>query len=290
MHNLIMIPSSVFLLQTRVLKSSSRDVIPSNLHQVNQPFDHLRKWTKDHPLDNVIENPSRLVSTNANSKLMSCVWELVPRPDHIMLINLKWLFKVKLDEFEGVLKNNARLVAKGYRQEEGIDFKESFVPAARIEAIKIFIASVAHKNMVVYQMDVKTAFLNGVLREEVHVSQPDGFVDQDHPNYVYRLKKTLYGLKHALRAWYDMLSRIPVVPTCYRGMVDSLIYLTSSGPDLVFVACMCARYQAMPTEKHLTVVKWVFQYLKGTINMGLWYPKDTKIELTAYADADHAGC
>ncbi|GJZ34042.1 retrovirus-related pol polyprotein from transposon TNT 1-94 [Tanacetum coccineum] len=220
-----------------------------------------------------------------------------------MLINLKWLFKVKLDEFEEVLKNKTRLVAKGYRQEEGIDFEESFAPAARIEAIRIFIANDAHKNMVVYQMDVKTAFLNGVLREDVYVSQPEGFVDQDHPNYVYRLKKILYGLKQAPRA-YDPVDtpmvdrtkldevpqRIPVVPTFYRGMVGSLMYLTSSGPDLVFVACMCARYQARPTEKHLTVVKRVFWYLKRTINMGLWYPKDIRIELTTYADADHAGC
>nr|GFA91231.1 hypothetical protein [Tanacetum cinerariifolium] len=125
----------------------------------------------------------------------STVWELVPRPDKVMVITLKWIYKVKLDELGGILKNKARLVARGYRQEEGIDFEESFAPVARLEAIRIFLAYATHKNMVVYQMDVKTAFLNGNLREEVYVSQPNGFVDQDNPNHVYKLKKALYGLK-----------------------------------------------------------------------------------------------
>nr|GEZ51178.1 retrovirus-related Pol polyprotein from transposon TNT 1-94 [Tanacetum cinerariifolium] len=114
--------------------------------------------------------------------------------------------KVKLDELGGKLKNKARLVTRGYRQEEGIDFEESFALVARLEAIQIFLAYAVHKNMVVYQMDVKTAFLNGNLREEVYVSQPDGFVDPDNPNHVYKLKKALYRLKQAPRAWYDMLS------------------------------------------------------------------------------------
>nr|GFD00457.1 retrovirus-related Pol polyprotein from transposon TNT 1-94 [Tanacetum cinerariifolium] len=118
------------------------------------------------------------------------VWELVPRLDKVMVITLKWIYKVKLDELGGILKNKARLVARGYRQEEGIDFEESFAPVARLEAIWIFLAYAAHKYMVVYQMDVKTAFLNGV-----YVSQPDGFVDSDNPNHVYKLKKALYGLK-----------------------------------------------------------------------------------------------
>nr|GFC12008.1 retrovirus-related Pol polyprotein from transposon TNT 1-94 [Tanacetum cinerariifolium] len=123
-----------------------------------------------------------------------------------MVITLKWIYKVKLDELGGILKNKAQLVARGYRQEEGIDFEELFAPVTRLEAIRIFLAYAAQKNMVVYQMDVKTAFLNGNLREEVYVSQPDGFVDADNPNHVYKLKKALYGLKQAPRAWYDMLS------------------------------------------------------------------------------------
>nr|GEY24643.1 retrovirus-related Pol polyprotein from transposon TNT 1-94 [Tanacetum cinerariifolium] len=116
-----------------------------------------------------------------------------------MIIALKWIYKVKLDEYGDVLKNKAQLVAKGYRQDEGIDFVESFAPVSRIEAIRIFIANAASKNMTIYQMDVKTAFLNGELKEKVYVSQPEGFVDPDHPTHVYRLKKALYGLKQAPR-------------------------------------------------------------------------------------------
>ncbi|GKG07547.1 retrovirus-related pol polyprotein from transposon TNT 1-94 [Tanacetum coccineum] len=112
-----------------------------------------------------------------------------------MIISLKWIYKVKLDGYGEVLKNKARLVANGYRQEEGIDFEESFAPVTRIEAIRIFITNAASKNITIYQMDVKIAFLNGELKEEVYVSQPEGFIDPDHPRYVYRLKKALYELK-----------------------------------------------------------------------------------------------
>ncbi|GKF23830.1 retrovirus-related pol polyprotein from transposon TNT 1-94 [Tanacetum coccineum] len=124
-----------------------------------------------------------------------------------MIITLEWIYKVKLDEMGGILKNKAHLVARGYRQKEGINFEESFALVARLDAIRIFFAYVAHMSMIVYQMDVKTAFLNDILREEVYVSQPDGFVDQDNPNHMYKLKKALYRLKQALRAWYDLLSK-----------------------------------------------------------------------------------
>nr|GEU74650.1 hypothetical protein [Tanacetum cinerariifolium] len=201
-------------------------------------------------------------------------------------------------------------------------------------------------------MDVKTTFLNDILRKEVYVSQPDGFVDKDNLNHVYKLKKALYGLKQAPHAWYDLLSKFvlsqefskgtvdptlfirrqgkdilmskyaleslkkygmessnpvdtPMVekskldedpqekaidPTHYRGMVGTLMYLTASKPYLTFVVCMSARYQAKPTEKHLHAVKRIIKYLRGTINKGLWYPKDSSIALIAYADVDHAGC
>ncbi|GKA97330.1 retrovirus-related pol polyprotein from transposon TNT 1-94 [Tanacetum coccineum] len=165
---------------------------------------------------------------------------------------------VKTDEFGEVLKNKARLVAQGFRKEEGIDFEKSFAPVTRKEAICIFVANAAHKNITIYQMDVKTAFLNGELKEEVCVSQTEGFVDQDKPTHVYKLKKALYGLKQAPRVWGNQLM-------------------------LHFI-------KVKPTKKNLNVVKWIFQYLKGTINMGLWYLKDTGMSVTAYADADHAGC
>nr|GFB34430.1 retrovirus-related Pol polyprotein from transposon TNT 1-94 [Tanacetum cinerariifolium] len=100
-----------------------------------------------------------------------------------------------------VIRNKTRLVVRGYRQEEGIDFEESFAPVARMEAIRIFLAYVAHKSFIAFQMDVKTAFLHGTLKEDVYVCQPDIFIDADHPSHVYKLKKALYGLKQAPRAW-----------------------------------------------------------------------------------------
>ncbi|GJX51650.1 retrovirus-related pol polyprotein from transposon TNT 1-94, partial [Tanacetum coccineum] len=373
-------------------QSSSGDVSRAEPNQVTQPSDHLKKWSKDHPLNNIVGNPSRPVSTRkqlASYALWCCfhtelskvkpknfkiavtedswfeamqneihefdrlkVWVLVPKPKGVMIIALKWIYKVKLDKYGDILKNKAR----------------------------IFIANAATKNMIIYQMDVKIAFLNGDLQKEVFVSQPEGFKDPDNPTHVYRLKKTLYGLKQAPRAWYDTLLKflmannffkgsvdltlftrksgkhillvqmsmmgqmsfflglqvsqspggifinqakyaleilkkygmdltdpvdtptvdrlkldedlkgILVDQTRFRGMVGSLMYLTASRPDLVFVVCMCARYQAKPTKKHLEAIKRVFRYLKGTINMGLWYPKDNAMSLIAYANADHAGC
>ncbi|GJZ06642.1 retrovirus-related pol polyprotein from transposon TNT 1-94 [Tanacetum coccineum] len=156
-----------------------------------------------HPSVNpVAGEPGSAQSTSGDVSLAEPNQELVPRPDYVMVIGLKWIYKVKLDKYGDVLKNKARLVAKGYRQEEGIDFEESFAPFARIKAIRIFIANAATKNMIIYQMDVKTAFLNGDLQEEVFVSQPEGFEDPDNPTHVYRLKKALYGLKQAPNATF----------------------------------------------------------------------------------------
>nr|GFA60290.1 retrovirus-related Pol polyprotein from transposon TNT 1-94 [Tanacetum cinerariifolium] len=158
-----------------------------------------------------------------------------------MLIKLKWIYKVKTDEFGRVLKNKARLVAQGFRQEEGIDFEESFALVARIEAISIFAENAANKKMMIFQMDIKMAFLNGELKEEVCVSQPKGFVDQDNPSHVHKLKKALYDLKQAPRACDSIdtpileknkldkdLQGTPVDATNYHGMIRSFVYLTSS--------------------------------------------------------------
>ncbi|GJU02987.1 retrovirus-related pol polyprotein from transposon TNT 1-94 [Tanacetum coccineum] len=134
------------------------------------------------------------------------VWELVLRPEGKNIIALKWLWKNKCDAKNIVVQNKTRLMAKGYKQEEGIDFEESFAPVACLEAIRMFIAYAAHKNITIFQMDVKTTFLNGPLKEEVYVSQHEGFIDPKIPDHVYRLKKALYGLKQAPRAWYDKLS------------------------------------------------------------------------------------
>ncbi|GJV47545.1 retrovirus-related pol polyprotein from transposon TNT 1-94 [Tanacetum coccineum] len=205
-----------------------------------------------------------------------------------MIIALKWIYKVKLDEYGDVLKNKARLVAKGYRQEEGIDFEESFAPVARIEAIRIFIANAASKNMTIYQMD-------GELKEEVYVSQPEGFVDPDHLTHVYRLKKALVSqiprhfinqLKFAL----EILKKIGM-DSCDpvdTPMVDQL--KLDEDPLGIPVDQTRFRSMASPTKKHLEALKRVFRYLRGTINWGLWYLKDTAMALTAYPDANHACC
>nr|GFC11423.1 retrovirus-related Pol polyprotein from transposon TNT 1-94 [Tanacetum cinerariifolium] len=189
-------------------QSSSTDTNHTVVHLDHQIPEPNRKWTKDHPLENIIDELARPVSTRLqlhkqallyyyddfltsvepktykDALTQSCwieviqeelndfehleVWELVPRLDKVMLITLKWIYKVKLDELGGILKNKARLVARGYHQEEGIYFEESFASVARIESIRIFLAFAAHMNMVVYQIDVKTAFLNGNLREEMN--------------------------------------------------------------------------------------------------------------------------
>ncbi|GKD44948.1 retrovirus-related pol polyprotein from transposon TNT 1-94 [Tanacetum coccineum] len=240
------------------IESSTTALEPSNVqnfHQV-QPSTHI--WTKDHPLDQVIGDPSKPVMTRQRLHTDSevCmyaltvstiepknikeamadhswiesmqdelnqferlqVWELVPRPEGKNIIALKWLWKNKCDAENIVVRNKTRLVAKGYKQEEGIDFEESFAPVARLEAVRMFIAYAAHKNITIFQMDVKTAFLNGPLKEEVYVSQPEGFIDPEFPDHVYRLKKALYGLKQAPRAWYDKLSSFLIEHGFTKGM------------------------------------------------------------------------
>ncbi|GJT08689.1 retrovirus-related pol polyprotein from transposon TNT 1-94 [Tanacetum coccineum] len=230
------------------------------MHTFYQHHPSAQRWTKDHPLEQVIGNPSQSIRTRhqletdgemfmfaltvsrtkpkniketmADSVWIESmqeerhqfdrldVWELVDIPLCKNVINLKWLWKNKRDEENTVIRNKSCLVAKGYAQKEGIDFEESFAPVARLEAVRLFIAYAAHKSFTVYQMDVKTTFLYGPLKEEVYVNQPDGFVDPYHPDQVYRLKKALYGLKQAPRAWYDELSNFLVSKGFSKGSID----------------------------------------------------------------------
>nr|GEV98940.1 hypothetical protein [Tanacetum cinerariifolium] len=208
------------------------------------------------------------------------VWILVPGPKCKTIIKTKWIFKNKKDESSLVIRNKARLVAFGYSQQE----------------------------------DVKTVFLNGILKEQVYVGQPPGFVSTQYPNHVYALDKALYGLKQAPRYILDILKRFgmknydtvptPIVEqakpkldlvgkpfnhTDYRSMIGLLMYVTSSRTDIMFATCMCTRYQENPNEHHVFAIERIFRYLKGTINLGLWYSKDSDFDLTAYSDADHAG-
>ncbi|GKC38201.1 retrovirus-related pol polyprotein from transposon TNT 1-94, partial [Tanacetum coccineum] len=245
----------------------------SNVRQSHTPFEHLGKWTKNHPIANVISDPSHSVSTR-NQLQTDAKWCYFDA----------FLTLVKTDKLGGVLKNKARLVAQGFRQEGGIGFEESFAPVTRIEAIRIFVANAAHKNM-----DISK-------RRGLRFSLK-GFVNPvDNPSRVYKLKKALYGLKQAPRAWYNMLSSFlisqhfskgavdptlftwqagndyywkkskldedlqgkQVDATLYRGMIGSLMYLTSSRLDLIHAVYLCARYQAKPTKKHLHAVKRIF--------------------------------
>ncbi|GKD66501.1 retrovirus-related pol polyprotein from transposon TNT 1-94 [Tanacetum coccineum] len=373
-----------------ISQGSSSKVRPSHT-----PFELLGRWTKNHSIANVIEDPSRSVYARKQLKT-DAIWYYFDA----------FLTSVEPKNFKEAMLESSLIEAMQEQIHEfarlqvwelvpgldlGIDFEESFAPVARIKAICIFIANATNKNMTIYQMDVKMAFLNGELRKVVYVSQPKGFVDPNKPNHVYRLKKALYGLKKAPCASYDMLSNFllsqefskgavdsilftrkvgrdillvqiyvddiifassnpamydefakiisskfkmsmmgkmsfflglqilqsprgifinqsnyaldiikkygmlssdsvdtfmldkskldedlqgkPFDPTHCRGMIGSLMYLTFSTPDLVFVVCMCARYQAKPTKKHLHAVKLIFQYLKRIIDMGLWYSK-----------------
>ncbi|GJR34877.1 putative ribonuclease H-like domain-containing protein [Tanacetum coccineum] len=335
------------------------------------------------------------------------VCTLVDLPYGKRAIGTKWIYKNKKDERGIMVRNKARLVAHGYTQEEGINYDEVFAPVARIEAIRLFLAYASFKDFIMYQMDMKSAFLYGKIEEEVYVYQPLGFEDLEFPDRVYKVEKALYGLHQAPRAWYETLSTylldngfqrgqidktlfikrvkgdillvqvyvddiifgstrkemctefkklmhkkfqmssmgeltfflglqvtqkddgifisqdkyvdeilkkfgFSTVKTAstpmetskplmkdenaedvdvhlYRSMIGSLMYLTSSRPDIMFVVCACARFQVTPKVSHLHAVKRIFRYLKGQPKLGLWYPKDSPFDLEAYTDSDYAG-
>nr|GEX51014.1 retrovirus-related Pol polyprotein from transposon TNT 1-94 [Tanacetum cinerariifolium] len=181
---------------------------------------------------------------------------------------------------------------------EGINYEKVFAPVARIEAIRLILAYASFMGFMVYQMDVKSAFLYGTIEEEVYVCQPLGFEDPDHPDKVYKVVKALYGLHQAPRACTPIdtekhLLKDPdgedVDVNTYRSMIGSLMYLTSSRPDIMFLVCACAHFQVTPKASHLHVVKRIFRYLKGMPHLGLWYPKDSPFDLVAYSDSDYAG-
>nr|GFB90890.1 retrovirus-related Pol polyprotein from transposon TNT 1-94 [Tanacetum cinerariifolium] len=216
----------------------------SNVIQIHTPFEHLGRWTKDHPIANVIGDPSRSVSTRKQleTDAMWCYFDafltsVEPKNFKQAMTEPLWIdaMQEEIYEFERLegTKNKARLFAQEFRQEEGIDFEESFAPVAKIEAIRIFIANATHKNIMIYQMDIKTAFLNGKLKEEVYVSQLKGFVDQDNPSHVYKLKKSLYDLKQEPREWYDMLSSFLISQQFSKGVVDPTVFTRHAGNDLL---------------------------------------------------------
>nr|GEZ10007.1 retrovirus-related Pol polyprotein from transposon TNT 1-94 [Tanacetum cinerariifolium] len=208
------------------MKSSTTNVeTPINdkvFHEVSESFQGESSSSSLN--DDVQQSPEEVISPQTNTQLISI--NMVPNGDEAStshnvfnerledayfdvsksVIKTKWIFKNKKDESNLVIQNKARLVAVGYSQQEGIDYDETFAPVVGIEAIHLFLAYVAHKDFTVFQMDVKTVFLNEILKEEVYVGQPPGFVSKQYPDHVYALDKALYGLKQAPRAWYDVLS------------------------------------------------------------------------------------
>nr|GEW13123.1 hypothetical protein [Tanacetum cinerariifolium] len=250
---------------------------------------------------------------------MHKVWILVDLPVGKKAIGTKWVYRNKKDERGIVVRNKARLIAQGHTQEEGIDYEEVFAPVARIEVIRLFLAYASFMGFMVYQMDVKSAFMYGTIEEEVYVCQPPGFEDPYYPEKVYKVVKELYGLHQALRACQDKyvaeilkkfrltkgksastpigtekpLLKDPdgedVDVHIYRSMIGSLMYLTSSRPDIMFAVCAYARFQVTPKASHLHAVKRIFRYLKGKPNLGLWYLKDSLFDIVAYSDSNYTG-
>jgi hypothetical protein len=162
-------------------------------------------------------------------------WELVPRPKNKNVIDTKWVFRNKLNEDGHVTRNKARLVCKGYAQVEGIDFEETFAPVARMEAICLLLAYACSKNIKMYQMDVKSTFLNGELEEEVYIEQPEGFQLSENADYVCKLKKALYGLKQAPRAWYSRLDKYLQQAGFRKGSADNNLYIKVSQGNILLI-------------------------------------------------------
>ncbi|GJY34357.1 ribonuclease H-like domain-containing protein [Tanacetum coccineum] len=223
------------------------------------------------------------------------VWTLVDLPNGKRAIGTKWVFRNKKDERGIVIKNKARLVAQGYTQEEGIDYDEVFAPVARIEAIRLFLAYASFKDFVVYQMDVKSAFLYGKIEEEVYVCQPPGFEDPDFPDRRGKIDKTLFirrdkGDILLVQVYVDDIifgSTKKSLCTEFEKMMHKKFQM-SLRLDIMFAVCACARYQVNPKVSHLHVVKRIFRYLKDQPKLGLWYPKDSPFDLVAYTDSDYA--
>ncbi|GJT88587.1 putative ribonuclease H-like domain-containing protein [Tanacetum coccineum] len=364
------------------------------LNSYTVPTTPNKRIHKDHLIKNVIGDiePTSIAKALFDSSWVEAmqeellqfklqqVWILVDLPIGKRAIRTKWVFRNKKDERGIVIRNKARLVAQGHRQEEGIDYEEVFAPVARIEAIRLFLAYASFMGFLVYQMDVKSAFLYGTIEEEVYVTQPPGFKDPDNPDKVYKVVKALYGLHQAPRAWYETLGNYllgnrfkrgkidqtlfikkqkgdillvhvyvddiifgstnkelctgfeklmkdnqdkyvaeilkkfnytdvksastlvdlekPLVKDrdannvdvhLYRSMIGSLMYLTTTRPNIMFAVCACARFQVTPKTSHLLAVKRIFRYLKGKPTLGLWYSRDSPFELVAYTDSDYAG-
>nr|GEW72348.1 copia protein [Tanacetum cinerariifolium] len=217
----------------------------------------------------------------------------------------------KKDERVIVVRNKARLVAQGHKQKEGIDYDEVFTPMARIEAIRILLAFASFMGFIIYQMDIKSAFLYGTIKEQVYVSQPPSFIDPQFPNKVYKVEKALYGLHQAPRAWYETLSTFMLQNRYRRGIIDKTLFIKKEKDDIIFRSTkksLCDEYEALMHKRlqmssigELTFFlglqvkqseEEIFisqdKYLKGQSKLGLWYHRDSPFDLEAYSDNDYA--
>ncbi|GKA78976.1 retrovirus-related pol polyprotein from transposon TNT 1-94 [Tanacetum coccineum] len=244
----------------------------SNVRPTHTPFELLGRWTKDHLIENVIGDPSRSVSTRKQlqTDAMWCYFDafltfVEPKNFKQAMTESSWIdaMQEEIHEFKRLQFWELVSCPDKVMQEKGINFEELFALVARIEAIRIFVANVANKNMMIFQMDVKTAFLNGELKEEVYVSQPEGFVDQDNPSHVYKLKKALYGLKQAPRAWYDMLSSFLISQHFSKGAVDPTLFTWKARNDLLLISFFL-RLQISKSSRgiFLNQSKYAFEIIK----------------------------
>ncbi|GJS01798.1 retrovirus-related pol polyprotein from transposon TNT 1-94 [Tanacetum coccineum] len=236
------------LVEEEGIEVSKTKPIGNNLEDISLENNQIVniKESKTHPLENVIdpkninealkdENWVMAMQEELNQFKTNDVWELVPNPMDMTIIGTKWVYRNKLDENGVVTRNKARLVAQGYNQQEGIDYDETYAPVARLESIRILLAYACALDFKLYQMDVKSAFLNGFINEEVYVAQPPRFIDFAKHNYVYKLKKALYGLKQAPKAWYDRLKAFLIKHNYSMGMVDNTLFTKKKDSNLIIV-------------------------------------------------------
>ncbi|GJV95282.1 putative ribonuclease H-like domain-containing protein [Tanacetum coccineum] len=272
------------ILTTRINKDHPVNQIIGDLNSAPQTR-RMKKNLKEHGLrtqeGNTLNDPSWIeaIQDELLQFKLQKVWTLVDLPNGKRAIGTKWVYRIKKDEKGIVIKNKARLVTQGYTQEEGIDYDEVFAPVARIEAIRLFLAYASFKDFMLYQMDVKSAFLYGKIEEEVYVCQPPGFEDLDFPNRVYKVQNALYGLYQAPRACFSDVKTANTPMETHKPLLKD-----ADGEDVDEHI-----FQVNPKVLHLYDVKRIFRYLKGQPKLGLWYPKDLPFDLVEYTNSDYAG-
>ncbi|GJX37899.1 retrovirus-related pol polyprotein from transposon TNT 1-94 [Tanacetum coccineum] len=234
------------------------------------------KESKNHPLENVIENLNQrtlswiiAMQEELNQFIANDVWELVPQPKCMTIIETKWMFRNKLDENGIVSRNKVRLVAQGYNQQEGIDYNETYAHVARLESIRILLAYACALDFKLFQMDVKSAFLNGFINEEVYVAQPPGFIDFKKPNHVYKLKKALYGLKQALKAWYlVILTTISDIMFMFLPLV--LGFQDDPKPLILSGCCLKSWFSKKQTTLAISTTEAEYVSAEKAFQQALW--------------------